>query len=123
VFANITRAGVFFCVLIFITFPLLANNGCKIKFPKFLTVNDTIPARQIDSFPAQKIIADTLNPADSLAELSDTSIVDSNRQVTVDTLLFSKDSLDAPVTYSAEDSGVLMIPQKQFILYGKANTT
>ena len=123
VFANITRAGVFFCVLIFITFPLLANNRCKIKFPKFLTVNDTIPAREIDSFPAQKIIADTLNPADSLGDLSDTSIIDSGRQVTVDTLLFSKDSLDAPVTYSAEDSGVLIIPQKQFILYGKANTT
>jgi len=33
----------------------------------------------------------------------------------------SKDSLDAPVTYSAEDSGVLIIPTKEFILYGKAN--
>ena len=38
-------------------------------------------------------------------------------------MLFSKDSLDAPVSYSAEDSGVLIIPEKQFILYGKANTT
>jgi LPS-assembly protein len=33
----------------------------------------------------------------------------------------SRDSLDAPVTYSAEDSGVLIIPTKEFILYGKAN--
>ena len=42
---------------------------------------------------------------------------------TVDTLSFklSKDSLDAPVYYSAEDSGVLIIPTKEFTLYGKAN--
>ncbi|MCW3079212.1 putative LPS assembly protein LptD [Segetibacter sp.] len=42
---------------------------------------------------------------------------------TIDTLnvKLSKDSLDAPVTYSAEDSGVLIIPTKEFILYGKAN--
>jgi len=33
----------------------------------------------------------------------------------------SKDSLSAPVTYAAEDSGVLIIPTKQFILYGKAD--
>ena len=35
-------------------------------------------------------------------------------------LKLSKDSLTAPVSYSAEDSGVLIIPTKEFILYGKA---
>jgi hypothetical protein len=35
----------------------------------------------------------------------------------------SKDSLDGPVTYEAEDSGVLIIPTRQFILYGKATTS
>jgi len=34
----------------------------------------------------------------------------------------SKDSLDGPVNYEAEDSGVLIIPTRQFILYGKATT-
>ena len=39
-----------------------------------------------------------------------------------DTLHFSKDSLDAPVHFSASDSGVLLVPSKQFILYGQAKT-
>ncbi|MCW3106764.1 MAG: LPS-assembly protein LptD, partial [Segetibacter sp.] len=58
---------------------------------------------------------------DTLAA-SDTTRKDSLVQVT-DTLnvKLSKDSLDAPVTYSAEDSGVLIIPTKEFILYGKAD--
>jgi LPS-assembly protein len=34
---------------------------------------------------------------------------------------FSRDSLDAPVSYAAEDSGVLDIPAKTFLLYGKAS--
>jgi lipopolysaccharide assembly outer membrane protein LptD (OstA) len=125
VFANIKPAGIFFCLSVFITFPLLANNPCKTKFPKSLTVTtDTIPSNRIDSFSVKKIIADTLKPADSISKNStDTLIKDSSNQIAVDTLLFSKDSLDAPVNYTAEDSGVLIIPEKQFILYGKANTT
>jgi LPS-assembly protein len=48
---------------------------------------------------------------------------DSLRKQKVDTISIdniSKDSLDAPIQYSAEDSGVLEIPTKKFILYGKA---
>jgi hypothetical protein len=42
----------------------------------------------------------------------------------IDTLRLpaSPDSLDAPVTYQAADSGVLDIPGRKFYLYGKANT-
>jgi hypothetical protein len=40
----------------------------------------------------------------------------------IDTVFVSTDSLDATVNYAAEDSGVLMIPDKLFILYGKAKT-
>lgn len=40
----------------------------------------------------------------------------------IDTLRISKDSIDAPVHYSAEDSGVLIISTKEFFLYGKATT-
>jgi LPS-assembly protein len=39
---------------------------------------------------------------------------------TVDLQNVSTDSLDAPINYHAEDSGVLEIPTKKFILYGKA---
>ena len=39
-----------------------------------------------------------------------------------DTLKISNDSIDAPIKYHADDSGVLLIPGKQFVLYGKAKT-
>src|SRR5205809_5535848 len=117
-YANIKTAAISLCVLFFITYPLLANNRCITKFPKSLTISfDTVPPKIIDSVPLEKIIGDTLKPADSLENLSDT-LVDSSVVITVDTTLFSKDSLDAPVNYTAEDSGVLIIPTKQFILYG-----
>lgn len=119
--ANIKPAIIFFCFAIFITFPLLANNSWIIKFQKSLTVNsDTIPLKHIDTVSSKKINADTLKPVNSvLINQTDTSI----KKISADTLLFSKDSLDAPVNYTAEDSGVLIIPSKQFILYGKANTS
>lgn len=40
----------------------------------------------------------------------------------VDTLKISKDSIDAPIKYTAMDSGVLIIDTKEFLLYGKAKT-
>ena len=122
--ANIKPATIFFCFALFITLPLLANSKWKTKFQKSLTVNtDTIPVKNIDTLSSKKIIADTLKPADSTLKNSfDTSINDSAKRISVDTLLFSKDSLDAPLQYTAEDSGVLIIPEKRFILYGKAHT-
>ena len=132
-YANIKTAIIFLCVLIFITFPLLANNRCINKFQNLLTITtDTIPAlnaktnsaESTDTIPSKKIIADSLNYTDSLDDIEADSTIDSTaRVIKVDTTLFSKDSLDAPVSYSAEDSGVLLIPGKQFILYGKANTS
>jgi LPS-assembly protein len=61
--------------------------------------------------------ADTSRLNDS-ARLKDTSFIKTD---TLD-LSISKDSLDAPITYEASDSGVLDIPGKKFLLYGKANT-
>ncbi len=37
-------------------------------------------------------------------------------------LKLSKDSLDAPLKYAAEDSVVILIPEKKIILYGKTKT-
>lgn len=58
----------------------------------------------------------------SLRIITDTSGIDdtAKKVITVDTLSFSKDSIDSPIKYSAEDSGVLVIDKKQFMLYGKA---
>ncbi len=39
----------------------------------------------------------------------------------IDTLKLSKDSLDAPVKYKAQDSGVLIMATREFFLYGKSN--
>jgi hypothetical protein len=63
----------------------------------------------LDTVPTNKI------PDSTKPKLGDTVIA------TIDTLKISKDSIDAPVKYSAEDSGVLIISTKEFILYGKAS--
>ncbi len=124
VFANIKTAGIFFVVLLFITYSLLANNRCKTKFQKSLTVTaDTLPLKKADSISLKKIIADTVKRSDSITKAISDTVIDSSHITKVDTTLFSKDSLDAPITYTADDSGVLIIPSKQFILYGKAHTT
>ncbi|RXK86404.1 putative LPS assembly protein LptD [Filimonas effusa] len=38
----------------------------------------------------------------------------------IDSIPMSKDTLDAPVDYTAEDSAIISIPKKQFFLYNKA---
>ncbi|RYZ24409.1 MAG: LPS-assembly protein LptD [Chitinophagaceae bacterium] len=50
---------------------------------------------------------------------------DSNRIPRTDTftLKMSKDSLDGPVKYKAEDSAVVLVQQKKIILYGNTHTT
>ncbi|RYY40668.1 MAG: LPS-assembly protein LptD [Chitinophagaceae bacterium] len=50
---------------------------------------------------------------------------DSARTARTDTFSYklSKDTLDAPVTYEAEDSAVIMVPEKKIVLYGKTHTT
>ena len=66
---------------------------------------DTVPTK-----PAPKYVVDK--------ETGDTTFSDSIPRI--DTLHISKDSIDAPIKYSGDDSGVLIIPTKQFYLYGKA---
>lgn len=119
------------------------NNGGKISLKYlstliftmlffFITVNSSArysnashPRTSIsnDSIP-QKIVAphrDTI-PGDSSVTDSIPFRTDSAGQRT-DTVHFavSKDSLDAPITYSAADSVVLDVPTKNVTLYNKAN--
>jgi LPS-assembly protein len=96
-------------LLLFATLTLYANPMvyAQQKIKSSLT-NDTIPKIVIakDSFSLKK---------SSLIK-KDTTIVPK-----IDTLQYktSKDSLDAPVTYHADDSMVLDVPTKKMILYGK----
>jgi hypothetical protein len=81
---------------------------CQQDTVKPLVKNDTIPGKKdtiIDS--TGKVLSDTTLPAQK-----------------IDTFAFkvSKDSLDAPVNYEAEDSAVVMINQKKILLYGKTKT-
>jgi len=84
---------------------------------------DTVPQKNKDSL-AKRLptnAADTLK-RDSLLKanaLRDTMI---NIIDTFD-LKISKDSLDAPVEYEAEDSAVVLVKDKKVVLYGKAKTS
>ncbi len=83
-----------------------------------ITLSDTIPAKVK---PLNKILK--IDTSIKKTQL-DTSLVFKKGTInTIDTLFISKDSIDTPIKYKASDSGVLIIPTKEFILYGKANVT
>jgi LPS-assembly protein len=68
--------------------------------------------RRVTDTSSTRNVSDTITAKrDSLVQTIDTFNVK-----------MSQDSLDAPISYAAADSGVLLIPEKQFILYGKSNT-
>ncbi|MBA2499167.1 MAG: LPS-assembly protein LptD [Chitinophagaceae bacterium] len=74
--------------------------------------------QQLDTVPKPRIqVTDTLPSRDTIP------IFDSVIQI-VDTfsLKMSRDSLDGPVTYEAEDSAVVLIQRKQILLYGNTKT-
>ncbi|MCW3464356.1 putative LPS assembly protein LptD [Chitinophaga nivalis] len=86
------------------------------------TLADTVPLVPKDS---SKRIA----PKGLPAKGADSTVLlpgaDTAGLVKVDTLFVpkvSKDTLDAPVTYKAKDSIILMVPDKRFYLYGTATT-
>lgn len=89
---------------------------------------DTVPQKNKDTIPKRPPInaADTSkkNIPDSL--LKQNSRIDSATAISkTDTfnLKVSKDSLDAPVRYEAEDSAVVLVKDKKVVLYGKTKTT
>ena len=97
-------------LLFIITLYSSANGFTVSEFHSFLTT-DTVP---VNSAPVIKDLKkDSVKKQD---KIPDTTIV-----VKTDTfgIKFSKDSLDAPVVYHADDSMVMDIPSKKIILYGK----
>jgi LPS-assembly protein len=97
-------------VLLTLQLPAIGKNGNI--FLKALTVSEdtTVPTK-----PAKPQNFENKLKADT-SKLTK----DSGKVLVIDTLKFSKDSLDAPIKYVAQDSGVLQIADKKFILYGKA---
>lgn len=77
-------------------------------FPAFVQqkISDTIPGTR----------KDTLRLDSTGRKIGDSLV---NR---TDTLRISQDSIDAPIKYQAEDSAVLIVDTREFLLYGKAKT-
>lgn len=87
---------------------------------------DTIPKQKKDSlFNHRRNDSIQLNDTASLNDTLPSQGNDTSQAQRADTfhLKISKDTLDAPVDYEAADSGVLLIKEKTFLLYGKTKTT
>ncbi len=90
---------------------------------------DTIPPRKNKIPGAEKLkeMADqeAIRKAALQKEKAATIKPDTNIVAKTDTfsIKYSKDSLDAPVTYHADDSMVLDVPGKKILLYGKESKT
>lgn len=107
----------FLCVLLIsITTALSANDASSKKFYNPLTENnglggggtyliDTVP-QPGDTLPLTSVADSIPKPADTTVSVSDTLNVQ-----------LSKDSLDQPISYSASDSIVFVIPEKKIILF------
>lgn len=95
-------------------------------FHSFLTT-DTIPLKSETAFKISKTDSSQFKnkTADKNKTTADKLLLpanaDTNIVVKTDTFSFrkSKDALDAPVVYHADDSMVMDIPSKKIILYGK----
>ncbi|MDE3252904.1 MAG: hypothetical protein KGO92_08855, partial [Bacteroidota bacterium] len=70
-----------------------------------------------DTIPPVKDSASLRNP-NRFISTNNTDTVKKDSVVRVDTLLMSKDSVDAIIKYHADDSGVLIMSSKEMFLYG-----
>jgi len=106
-------------ILCTLTFTTAAQRIQNKVLTRPLPPKDTIPPKK-DSTDRIKIISsDTTGLSQDSLGLSD-----SLPGIKTDTfaLKLSKDSLDAPVKYEAQDSAVVLIQEKKIILYGKTKT-
>ena len=81
-----------------------------------------------DTTPIPKKILGQVSPVqiDTSKKRDTTRITDTippTQKVDTFSLRLSKDTLDAPVNYEAEDSAVLFVKDQKFLLYGKTKTT
>ena len=106
----------------------LANSGfCPSRPEEFFLpapfFNQTLTVSPADSLPPADtgLPADTIRPSvDSLSHRDSTAGSDTSG-IAPDTLSvhYSRDTLDGPVKYHADDSVILNVPQKTFHLFGK----
>ncbi len=106
-------AGLIISILSLLTLQINASHkDISFFFTSLTDFTDTTPS-------ISSLRSAVISNNDTIPKRRDTSKV---QVFSLDSLKISKDSLNAPITYSAVDSGVLIIPTKQFYLYGKAHT-
>jgi LPS-assembly protein len=91
-------------------------SGRDFRSPLTVDQRDTIrPLPKLDT---------TINPVNVIRDTTKLPGKDSVLKATADTfaLKLSKDTLEAPLKYQAEDSAVVLIQSKKIILYGKTKT-
>ena len=110
--AKFTSVLALVLLLLNITLYCSAGGFHTVHFHSFLTV-DTLPVNKTET---KKIKATGKIDSAAVGKIADTTIINK-----IDTLSYrpSKDALDAPVVYHADDSMVMDIPAKKIILYGK----
>jgi hypothetical protein len=101
--------------LLSITLYCSASGFNTAHFHSFLTT---------DTVPVNKVVLQNLNQKNPDERVAAKKVADTNIVVKTDTFSFrtSKDALDAPVVYHADDSMVMDIPTKKIILYGKGTS-
>jgi hypothetical protein len=105
--------------LFILTMHVSASVANKFHFSESRSTLDTVPKNRRRSIATA--LPKTIDTTKKLSAIDSAAKAQADSIHTIDTLTISKDSLDAPIKYKASDSGVLMIPTKEFILYGKAN--
>ena len=116
-------AGLLTAILFTQTWKTAANyNYTPIFYTALTASQDTVPQQNKDSLNKRLLTnrPDTLRKDSLLKNIVPDSNI--NRVDTFD-LKLSKDTLDGPVNYEAEDSVVVLVKDKKVILYGKTKTT
>lgn len=86
---------------------ILPSKGTYAQFKKISSLKNTLVTTSKPMLPSNFKDTSNLGKKDSM-------------QNKLDTLNMSKDSIDAPIKYQAEDSGILIMNTKEFFLFGKA---
>ncbi|MFY8089920.1 MAG: putative LPS assembly protein LptD [Chitinophagaceae bacterium] len=100
------------------TLPKKASTTETKKKPTQIKNKNAPPLSQIAKDSTKKLVETNILTIDTTPKKN----IDTSKKIvtTIDTLPFSKDSLDAPVKYTAKDSGVFILNTQEFYLYGKA---
>ncbi len=121
--AKYILASVMLALFISQTIGSTANMPSFNEFYKILT-SDTVPTRLQKQFKTKNNGITPHSDTIPLNRRDSTKGMDTVTSLLVDTfnIRSSKDSLDAPVAYQADDSMIFDVPSKKILLYGKEST-